>query len=243
MSENLRIHIAPVGFEVTRVTKPLIEMHADEVRLVRHENDSVAASRFIDGIKKELREGYRHIRVTEVRVDIWNIYSCLGEFRRIIQEGDNHVYINVSTGTKITAMAGMLACMIWGAEPYYARISYPAREVRMHTEHVMESDTFPVYGIKRPRTEYMRILGRLESHGGKARKSALIEGLVEDGMIRTRGMDGADLGSSAKHSQLRALLDPMEAEWGLVSVEARGSRSEVSVTEQGKEALKIFGIG
>ena len=50
---------------------------------------------------------------------------------------------------------------------------------------VMESDTFPVYGIKRPRSEYIRAFGRLALHGGKARKSTVIEGLVKDSNIMT----------------------------------------------------------
>jgi len=44
-----------------------------------------------------------------------------------------------------------------------------------------------------------------------------------------------------KHSQLRAIIYPLEKEWGYVKVEYSGRRSEVILTEQGKAALRIFG--
>jgi len=44
-----------------------------------------------------------------------------------------------------------------------------------------------------------------------------------------------------KHSQLRAILNPLEKVWGYVKVEYSG-RSEVILTEQGKAALRIFGV-
>lgn len=237
----MRIHIAPVGYEVRRVTEPLIAMHADAVYLVRHTHDNDAAVRFLQEIQAELRKKYRHIQVKEVRRDLWDLYDCIECFRGIMQEGDNQVYVNVSTGTKITAMAGMLSCMAWGASPYYAPVSYPDKIVGKHTEHVMEPEALPTYGINRPRVEFMQILDILESGGGSARKSRLIDALEGSGVIKSRIDGGAEMSASAKHGQLRSLLDPMEKDWGFVSVKSSGSRSEVSVTGQGRKALKIFG--
>ena len=48
---------------------------------------------------------------------------------------------------------------------------------------------------------------------------------------------------NAPHSRLRAILDPLETHWQFVKVEARGRRSEISLTQQGKSALRIFGSG
>lgn len=45
-----------------------------------------------------------------------------------------------------------------------------------------------------------------------------------------------------KHSQLRAILDPMETKWKFVEIESSVGRSDVSITENGKTALKIFGV-
>ena len=39
--QTLRVHVAPVGFEVDRIVLPAIEMKADRVWLIIHDNPSV----------------------------------------------------------------------------------------------------------------------------------------------------------------------------------------------------------
>lgn len=241
MPSNLRIHIVPVGFEFQRVTQPLIDKQADKVYLVTFKKDDDAKG-FFSKIKKELSQNYKHIQVEEVFLDIWDLYECIEEFRKIIlREEGNHVYVNVSTGTKITAIAGMLSCMLWNATPYYAPISYPDRESKsMPSEHVLDSKELPTYDIKKPERKYMHILELLKSNGGTMRKSKIISELEEMGMLRTTDQDRRELKGPAKHSQLRALLNPMEQDWKFVQVKASGRRSEVTITNQGKNALRIF---
>ena len=43
MRSNLRVHIAPVGFHVNRVTEPIIQERADKVYLVTHHSHDRAA--------------------------------------------------------------------------------------------------------------------------------------------------------------------------------------------------------
>jgi CRISPR locus-related DNA-binding protein len=244
MSKNLRVHIAPVGFEIRRVVEPLTKMLADKVYLVTLGGEDDAAKKFITLIKRDLAQNYEHIKLEEVFVDVWDPYECIAKFREIIlKERGNHVYINVSTGTKITAIAGILSCMLWGATPYYARVSYPEPKITdlPRTEHVQEPDVLPVYKINKPRREFLLILSFLKDAGGRLRKVHLIKKLEAVGIIGLRDETKTEFSQSAKHSQLRAILDPMEKEWGFVIVEARGRRSEVSLTEQGQTALKIFG--
>jgi CRISPR locus-related DNA-binding protein len=244
METNLRIHISPVGFEFKRVTEPLIRMQADKVYLVSYqENDS--GQRYLQLIKKELSENYKHIKIAEVFVDIWDLYQCIEKFREIIhKEGNNHVYINVSTGTKITAIAGMFSCMLWNANPYYAKVNYLARkkEIDILPENIGELQPLPVYGINKPKFEFMLVLDLLKSAGGKMKKAHLISKLEEKEIIRLKDETKVVLTKPAKHSQLRAILDPMEFDWKYIRVEASGRRSEVFLTEQGDNALKIFGV-
>jgi CRISPR locus-related DNA-binding protein len=243
MSGNLRVHIAPIGFEFLRVTEPLIRMQADKVYLITSGEDDNAA-KFFAQIKKELGQRYKHIKVEEVFLDIWDLYDCIQKFRKIIlKEKGNHVYINVSTGTKITAIAGMLSCMLWGASPYYAPVRYPSsKEIKLPTEQVLDPEPLPVYDIRQPTNDEMLVLSLLKSAGGKMRKSKLIEKLGDEKIIKIKDETVTKLTDAAKHSQLRAILDPMENKWKFVEVEASGRRSEVSITEKGETALKIFGV-
>ena len=244
MASNLRTHIAPVGFEFRRVTDPLIHMQADKVYLLTYEKDDRVA-KFLSEIKKKLADSYIHIQVNEVLLDVWDLYSCIEKFRELIhKEKGNHVYVNVSTGTKITAIAGMLSCMMWHAQPYYVSVAYPEETPEtIPTEHIQETSVFPTYDIKKPKPEFMLILNLLQSYKSPIRKSVLIEKLEEIGVIRRMSDSGMELKATAKHSQLRVLLDPMEKEWKLIMVRASGRRSEVSMTQQGKTALRVFGYG
>jgi hypothetical protein len=74
------------------------------------------------------------------------------------------------------------------------------------------------------------------------RKALLIDQLESAGIIGIRDESKSELTEAAKHSQLRAILDPMESEWKYVRIEASGRRSEVFITPQGENALRIFGV-
>jgi len=54
---NLRVHIAPVGFEIDRIVIPAKNMKADKVWLLIHENPSEdKAGPFVEKIKKQLKK-------------------------------------------------------------------------------------------------------------------------------------------------------------------------------------------
>ena len=107
MQRNLRVHVSPVGYQSLRISEPLIKMRADKVYLITYSSDNKTAKEYYNKILKELLQKYKHIKVEEVTINIWDLFECLEKFREIIKsEKGNHVYINVSTGTKITAIAG-----------------------------------------------------------------------------------------------------------------------------------------
>ena len=54
---NLRVHVAPVGFEVDRIVIPAVRMKADKVWLVVHDNVADdKASKYREKIEKELEQ-------------------------------------------------------------------------------------------------------------------------------------------------------------------------------------------
>jgi hypothetical protein len=218
-------------------------MQADTVYLVTYkENDE--AKKFLNQIRSELHQRYGHIKDETLYLDLWDLYECLEKFREIIlKEKQNHVYVNVSTGTKITSIAGMLSCMLWGATPYYAPVAYPkTKEAEPPpTEIVGDPEVLPVYDINKPEQESLLVLHLLKKAGGRMRKADLISELEKLGVIRLKDESIVKFTKSAKHSQLRVTLGPMETEWNYVKVESKGRRSEVSLTEQGETALRIFG--
>jgi predicted transcriptional regulator len=107
---------------------------------------------------------------------------------------------------------------------------------------VQDPDTLPVFEVKRPKSEQLLVLGMLGDNSGRMRKARIIEGLESAGVIRLKDETKTEFTPAAKHSQLRAILDPMETEWGFINVESSGRRSEVFLTDKGNTALRIFGV-
>lgn len=239
MTDYLRVHIVPVGYDSTRITVPLLSKKADKVYFIRHVKDK--KSRYYDFITGKLKNS--GIEIHEEFVDIWDLFKCIEKFKEIVNlEKDNHVYINVSTGSKISAIAGMFASMLLqNVEPYYVHIEYPSQEspATIKKQVVKESIELPVFGINQPQKTFLTVLEILSKYD-KMKKSKLIEELVGKGVIKQKGTTERDFTPQAKHSQLRAILDPMERNWDFIKIEGKGRGSKVKITPQGNFALRIF---
>lgn len=238
---HLRIHISPIGFDPTeRVIAPLLEYRADKVYLISKSKDDNALER-----RKEIRktlDKHPHIQVSEVYLNIWDLFSAVEGYRKIFDaEKGNHVHVNVSTGSKIISIAGMISCMLWSGTPYYAKLNYEdGASVSIDKRKVQETEILPVYQITMPSTEQLQVLSIIDTSHGKITKKDLIDALQDLKVIPTYLPSQP---RSAPHSRLRSLLDPLENHWQFITIKSKGRRSEVSLTEQGKSALRIFGEG
>lgn len=243
MTGDLRVHIVPVGYDSNRVFESLIQMKADKIYFIKHILDDRNHSAYLDKIKKEIKS-LRAVQIEE-KVDIWDFYGCMEKFKKIITEEKNNgnkVLINVSSGSKITAIAGMLACMTWGGQPYYVRIKYPQKQKMkdVEKEEVEKIINPPVYDIEKPTETSMEILSLIEQKGNSIRKGYLIKELVSKGKIKAKIGWSDESVEPAKHSQLRTLLDPL-IKHEFVEIKSQGPQSEVIITNRGKEALRFFG--
>lgn len=236
---RLRVHICPVGFEVLRVAEPLLKMSADKAYLITHRRDD-PAHQCVSRIKEVLRKRNSRVEIVEAYVDIWNLVDCVSKFKEIIQtEAGNSVYINVSTGTKVTAIAGTTVSMLTESIPYYAKVDHTRqRSVIPANEKVEEAFPIPVYSMVSPKHDALKLLKFVDEAGGSIRKKDLIERLSEVEVIKP--VAKGELSLPAAHSQLRALLDPLEREWHFVRIESKGRSSKVILTEPGKVGLRIF---
>ncbi len=246
-----RVHVAAVGFEVERITEPLLTDRADRVYLLtRAERD--AAAPFVEEVTRRLRRAAWPIDVRVVRTELWDVFGALGSLRTIFESEGRTVRnapdviplrVNVSTGTKITAIAGTLACMLWKGEPYYVQVSrawYSDRTPKVATVHdvVERVDPVNVYELRAPAAELISVLEALDRRGGSLRKHELIREL---GLDRPGAEGGRPASSQSAHGRLRRRLDPLEHRWGFVRAEAAGPRARVQLTHQGRLAVRLFG--
>ena len=248
---HARVHIVPVGFEVERITEPLTTEHADRVYLVTR-TDRDAAAPFVEEVVRRLARAPWPIDARIVHTDLWSVFEALAAYRAIFAaegrtdrgaHGVLPIRVNVSTGTKITAIAGTLACMLWNGEPYYVQVSrswYSDRTPRVRTVHdvVERVDPVNVYELRAPSRDLVEVLEALARRGGSLRKRELLREL---GLDRPSD-DGTPAASpQAQHGRLARRLEPLEQRWGFVRTEARGPRARVRITEQGRVALVLFG--
>lgn len=247
---HARIHLAPVGFEVERVVEPVLTDRADRVYLVTRDGDD-AARPFLEEVERRLAKAAWPVEVALVPTPIWDVFGTLGVYRKIFEtEGRSDrnaastvpIRVNVSTGTKITAIAGTLACMLWRGEPYYVQVSRAwysglTPKVRPVNDVVRSVDPVAVYELRAPSRELVEVIEALESAGGSLRKRDLILALGLD-----RPVDGGRPPTAqAQHSRLRLRLGPLETKWGFVTTDRSGGRGRVRLTAQGQLALTLFG--
>jgi hypothetical protein len=247
---HARIHVAPVGFEVERVVEPILTDRADRVYLITHDGDDAAAS-FLAEVRRRLRAARWPVDVRLVPTPIWDVFGALAVYRRIFateRRADRNasgvvpIRVNVSTGTKITAIAGTLACMLWRGEPFYVQVSRSwysglTPKVRPVNDVVRSVDPVSVYELRSPSRELVEVLEALDRTGGTLRKRDLIRALGLD-----RPVDGGRPPSAqAQHSRLRIRLGPLETKWGFVAADSSGARGRVRLTPQGRLALTLFG--
>jgi len=159
---NLRVHIAPVGFEVDRIVIPAEQMRADRVWLLIHENPSEdKAGPFIEKIQKRLKKS--KIEVLKEHHDRLNLFQIIKSVKRIMQkEQGSLLYVNLSSGSKIQAIALMMACMMFkdkSVTPYYAEAkSYLGFEGQEMSTGVKNTFTVPAYEIQTPKQKHLEDL-------------------------------------------------------------------------------------
>ena len=245
MAEHLRVHVAGVGQDPPeRILIPLVQSRADRAYLITRQKDDLPVTKMLDEVKTSLSEKIPACEVRLVRMDIWDLESQLKECKNIFQrEKGNHISVNVSTGTGVANIAGMLACMLWGGTPYYALMDYPGNPTS-----VKEVVELPVYTVRQPEPHLVTILKLLQDGGGRLSKKQLIDAMKGDkALMPDYGRMFHDeekkmpYSTSASHSKLKVYLRPLESEWGFVKSESRGRNGRVELTEAGKQALRIFG--
>ena len=159
----MRVHISPVGFEIDRIVLPAIQLKADKVWLITHNNKSDDKGfEFVNKIKERLKE--EKIEVEEEEADRKDLFDTLRAFRSIIsKEQGNQIMVNVSTGSKIQSIAFMMACMMFKdfgmIKPYYAEPEeYMTLSHEQETSGLRDIKLLPDYKIEIPHENLIKCM-------------------------------------------------------------------------------------
>jgi len=167
---KLRVHIAPVGFEIDRIIIPAKKMRADKVWLIGHSNLSEDKARpFLEKIRKTLEKN--NIEVKEITADRYRMFDIVRVVKEIILEDRNHdIYLNVASGSKIHAVGLMMATMIFdnreNLHPFYAQAKdyHHTKVSEPQTSGIKEIHDLPTYQIHTPPQKQLSALKILVEH-------------------------------------------------------------------------------
>lgn len=241
---NLRVHIAPVGFEIDRVVIPAKEMKADKVWLLVHEKPSEdKATPYIEKIQKQLQK--EKIRVVKEHHDRLDLFNIIKSVKKIIQsEQKNTLYVNLASGSKIQAIACMMACMMFNENnriiPFYAEAQrYPGFEGKQLSYGVKNLMQIPAYQIHIPRPELISALKIIRDHGGRITKKQMAEFAEKNSLITVNAKEENVI--QARFVSLdKNIIQPLEDQWKFVSVEKIGRNRWIELTQDGINASEFL---
>ena len=235
------VHIAPLGYEYDRIVGPVREHNVDILYLLEHDDPGNGPD-YHDDLRAELDDFGVEIRSRSV--DVFDIYDVLGVVTTLTADhAEDIVRVNVSSGSKLSAVGAAIACMATDATAYYVHpTDYPAADRRERQSYGYAGDeVLPSYPIESPTTDQVAVMDFLAETNTDAytvKKKDIIEYAEEQGLAFVADNDPAN--DKAKFALLNAnVIDPL-LEDGYVEIEDVGRRKQVTLTETGADALRAF---
>ena len=234
-----RVHVVAHGWEVARIVDPLFELKADKLVLIGPLNDAWLAE-FEEEMIADL-EAMDRLEFELRRANLYDFDSAVQAFSQAVKDHeDDDVYVNVSTGTSLAAIAGMMAAQTSDATPFYVQpgfedeSSIPEEPVILEAGPVSE---LPVFELDGPSTEQLRVLAHL--HGREsATKKELIKFAEREELPFIANTEAKS--DEGRYRLLEShIIDPL-TEDDYVSVEKVGRTKHVSIEQRGVDALAAF---
>jgi len=241
---RLRVHIAPVGFEIDRVVIPAIEMKADKVYLLRHDNYAEDKSGpYLEKIAKKLDN--KNISTEIVNVNRYRLFGIIRVVKEIIiKERDSDIYLNIASGSKIHAVGCMMAAMLKddraNIHPYYAQAeTYPKYSGKeQQTFGVEEIHDLPTYQIRTPPPKLLEALSIIKAED-RITKKRLAE-IADDHDLINVGAREENFQQARFASLDKNIIHPLEHDWGFIKVEKVGRNRIITLTKEGKYAAEFL---
>jgi len=242
---TFRVHIAPLGFEIDRIVLPLKETKADKLWLMAHDNRSSDLSApYLDKIKKECKK--LGVEVEVAHSDRLNLFQTIKSIKDIInEEKNNYIYVNVASGSKIQAIACMMACMVLkeckNLQPFYAEPEkYAAFEGKQQSFGLKDTVPLPTYEIQTPKPKLLQALKIIhQAEKQKITKKEMAE-IAEEKEIITINSEEHNHSQARFASLDKNIIQPLQDEWNFVEVEKIGRNRWIKITQEGLDATEFL---
>lgn len=239
------VHVAPYGMEFDRIVEPPVQHGADRVVLLRYLPASLLEQVGEGDVEAALTEA--GIAVDVVDVDVDDLFDAVAAFGRVLEAyGGEQLYVNLSSGDKLTAVGAMIACMAAGtAQPYYVEAEEHGSLQPPAPRGIRSIQSVPSYHIERPEFQHLVLMAyvadsdRTTPDGEPYRiKRELFEHGEARGLPFMADFDGET--DKGKFRRLDAhVVSPLD-EKGYVEVRQVGTQRRVFLTEDGRNTLRAF---
>lgn len=238
------MHVAPVGFEIDRIVIPARKLKADKVWLLVHENPSEdKAGPFVEKIRKQLEKWNIDVVIEHHnRLDLFKIIKSVKSI--IEKEKGDSVYVNLSSGSKIQAIACMMACMMFNEQknivPFYAEAeSYLGFEGKQLSTGVKSLMQIPAYQMQIPEQRHIQALKIIKEKGGKLTKKEMAI-LADKSKLITINAEEENYNQVRFASLDKNIIQPLRERWKFIDVEKIGRTRWIKITEEGKNAAEFL---
>ena len=174
-----------------------------------------------------------------------NLFEIIKSVKEIVkEEKGNDIYVNVASGSKIQAIACMMACMIFNdsknVKPFYAEAEkYSGFKGEQQSTGWKGNIELPSYEIQIPKPEHIIALKIIKERGGKLTKKEMAR-LAEDSKIITVNAREENFEQARFASLDKNIIQPLVDQWKFVEVEKVGRNRWIKITEAGSQAAEFL---
>jgi hypothetical protein len=259
------IQIAFNSREKARITEPILKHQPHKLyyftAIIRETGQTDEHLSYFKENCELLEQRLPNLEIIKREVDYTNYIEIIQEISKIIrnerkENPESEIFINVSSGSKITAIASVEAANLWECNIYYVYSTEynPSSEGPEHKgEMIIKTPmTFP---LKKPKKIYIKILQLIQKliegrYKGKnydknqpqfMYKKNLIKELFNRELItlQHKNKDERKLQAS-KYMKSQKYLRPMERELHFIRISDNKRNKKIFITDEGKEVLDIF---
>ena len=260
-----RVLIFFMGREDERLILPVKQYNPSKVYIFIYNSDSYDKnfSKFFPICKKGIEDFNPKIEIIKKYVDFINYYKVCQEISKIIKfEKDNNsnveITLNVSTGSKVSAVAMIDAARLWEVNSVYvySNIYDPApKEGDPHHTGEMIIIEPPVFPLHKPNwnlIESLRVLDKLIKRNfeldryesddtGYVMKSAIQKELFKNNIVSSKKTTNKDSNKNSREQMAlkQKILAPLE-KGGYIKLKKESRSKKVYLTKEGERVASIF---
>lgn len=248
MEVKQRLHLMPLGYEYDRIVDAAEQQQADFVILLDYreteiakQDDDIVTPEYHHDIREDLKS--MGIGVATVPCNLFDLYDSLGTIAEIATVFEDHnVHVNLASGSKVTAIGGMIACMATGARPYYVSAKdYAGGTKEPVAGNVGEIYELSKYPIQPPEPQQISCLEHIVDKGPVAKKRLIEHGEnTELPFVAYYDASGVKDEVRGKYRRLQSqIIEPL-LEQEYITIQERGRHQFVEATESGKNTVEAF---